>query len=122
MKSTILIENMEFYAYHGCFEEEQAIGTHFLVDVAFEQDSSRAIKTDDLHDTVNYLSVYQSVKKEMHINSKLIEHVAYRVMSRLLREFEEMESVNITIKKMNPPLGGKMRYVAVKMQLDRANL
>ncbi len=119
MESIITIENMEFYAYHGCFTEEQAIGTHFFVDLEFIQDSSLAVKTDNIEDTVNYLSVYQSIKKEMSKNSKLIEHLAYRVLLRLFKDFSEIHSANITIKKMNPPLGGKMQYVAVKMELSR---
>lgn len=119
MQSTITIENMAFYAYHGCFSEEQSIGTHFLVDVEFEQDSSCAVQSDNLADTVNYLSVYQTVKDEMNVNSKLIEHLAHRVLQQLLTKYSAMQSVSIKIKKMNPPLGGKMQNVAVQMRLER---
>ncbi len=122
MESIITIENMEFYAYHGCFTEEQAIGTHFFVDVKFTQDSTLAVKTDDIEDTVNYLSVYQSIKKEMSQNSRLIEHLAHRVLLRLFKDFAEIQTANITIKKMNPPLGGKMQHVAVTMQLSREQI
>ena len=27
----IILEQMEFYAYHGCFQEEQIIGNRFVV-------------------------------------------------------------------------------------------
>ena len=74
--STISIEGMEFYAYHGHFAEEQIIGTWFVVDLFLKTDTTRAEQSDDLQDTVNYLEVYQTVKQEMQISSKLLEHVA----------------------------------------------
>ena len=51
----IAIEGMEFYAYHGCFEEEKIIGTGFMADLYFRVDTSEAEKTDNLKKTVNYL-------------------------------------------------------------------
>ena len=33
----ISIEKMEFYSYHGCFEEERKIGTWFNVDLMKRQ-------------------------------------------------------------------------------------
>ena len=53
----ISIENMEFYAYHGCFEEEQKIGTRFQVDLNMEVDTSLSENSDNLNDTVDYLAV-----------------------------------------------------------------
>ena len=77
--SVIRIENMDFYAFHGCFAEEQKIGTHFRVDVALTTDTTKAQKSDDINHTVNYLEVYQVVKREMMIPSHLLEHVADRI-------------------------------------------
>ena len=38
----ISLEGMDFFAYHGCFTEEQIIGTHFIVDLHLETDTSQA--------------------------------------------------------------------------------
>ena len=56
---TILLEGMEFFAYHGHFKEEQIIGTKFIVELEIEYDSSTAEKSDKLHDALNYQEVYQ---------------------------------------------------------------
>ncbi len=61
--SVISIEGMEFFAYHGCFAEEQLIGTWFVVDLFMHVDTSAAEQSDKLQETVNYLAVYQVVKK-----------------------------------------------------------
>src|SRR5210317_2294639 len=103
--STISIEKMEFYAYHGCFKEEQIIGTRFLLDLYLETDTTEAEKTDKLEETVNYQEVYLLVKKEMEIKSKLLEHVGRRILDAVKESFPQAKSAEIKISKMNPPLG-----------------
>lgn len=116
--SIISIHGMEFYAYHGCFEEEQIIGTHFLVDLEIDVNTTIAEQTDDLSKTVNYQSVYSVVKREMSIKSKLLEHVAWRILNAIAAEFP-ISQAEITIKKLNPPLGGKIDHVSVKVKLQK---
>ncbi len=114
--STISIEQMEFYAYHGCFREEQIIGTRFLVDLYLEFDTRKAEKTDELTDTVNYQEVYLLVKKQMEIKSKLLEHVGKRILDAIRENYPPVSSARLKISKMNPPLGGKLRNVSLTMQ------
>lgn len=115
----IEIENMEFYAYHGCFAEESAIGTHFRVNLKMKVDTSRAQVSDSIDDTVNYLSVYQSVKDEMSEPSHLLEHVAERISNRVLKDYSEVEYVCVKVTKLNPPLGGKMEGVSLTIEKER---
>ena len=114
--SVISIEGMEFFAYHGCFKEEQIIGTKFNVDLFLETDTSVAEQSDNLSDTVNYLAVYQSVKDEMNTKSKLLEHVARRILNRVKQDFPSIVHARIKIKKLNPPLGGKMDFVSLELE------
>ncbi len=115
--SIISIEGMEFFAYHGCFQEEQIIGTKFLVDLHIETETKQAEETDDLTKTINYQEVYWLVKKEMKIKSKLLEHVARRILSSLKNNFPETKSATVKISKLNPPLGGKMKNVSLTISL-----
>jgi dihydroneopterin aldolase len=116
--ATISIEQMEFYAYHGCFQEEQIIGTRFLVDLYLETDTKKAEKTDKLADTVNYQEVYLLVKTEMEIKSKLLEHVGRRILDAIIKNFPEVVFAKLKISKMNPPLGGKMHSVSLTMSTE----
>ena len=117
--SIIAIEGMEFYSYHGCFKEEKEIGTHFLIDFFFENDTRKAEQTDDLSKTVSYLDVYQFIKKEMEISSDLLENVGRRILDRIFAEFDTIDWVKIKIQKMNPPLGGKMKSVSFSLEEKR---
>lgn len=114
----ISLEGMEFYAYHGCFEEEKMIGTKFTVNLYLEAPTAEAEKTDDLTKTVNYQEVYGLVRDEMSKTSNLLEHVGRRILNSIKKEFPQVEAADVKISKMNPPLGGKMKSVSVSMSTD----
>ena len=115
----ITINDMRFYAHHGCFEQERVIGTHFRVDLSFRTDTSKAEVSDNIADTVNYLDVYRVVKEEMQKPSNLLEHVARRVGESVLSNFLAVEVVTVRISKLNPPLGGQMDSVSIELELVR---
>ena len=118
--SIITLQGMRFYSYHGCFAEEQAIGTNFLVDLSFETDTSKAQQTDSIADTVSYLDVYQTLKNEMQKPSHLLEHVGDRIGETLLRKYPAIDSVRVRVSKLNPPLGGHLESVSVEITKDRS--
>ncbi|MFZ4399794.1 MAG: dihydroneopterin aldolase [Bacteroidales bacterium] len=111
--SLIKLEGMEFFSYHGCFKEEQLIGTKFLVDLSIEVNVEQAALKDDIHLTINYLTVYQMVKKQMEINSKLLENVAQRILDNLYSQFPGVIWAEVKVSKLNPPLGGKLNCVSL---------
>ena len=108
---------MRFYAHHGCFSQERAIGTHFVVDLSFNTDTTRAEQSDSIADTVSYLDVYQTVKREMQQPSNRWEHVARRVGEAVLKEYPAVTDIKVKVSKMNPPLGGQMHSVSVELEL-----
>ncbi|HNT42564.1 MAG TPA: dihydroneopterin aldolase [Tenuifilaceae bacterium] len=114
----IQLENMEFYAYHGHFAEEQVVGNRFLVDVSVDVDTTNAQHTDRLDDTVNYQHIYNLVSVEMQVKSKLLEHVAERIAAAIHASFPQVRSLKVKVSKMNPPLGGSLERVSVTLDRD----
>jgi dihydroneopterin aldolase len=112
----ISLEGMEFFAHHGCMKEEQLIGTRFLVEFIFETITLEAEKTDDLSTTVNYQSVYELVAEEMKIRSKLLEHVARRILNRVCDQFPQILEAQVKLCKLNPPVGGKVEKVCILLR------
>ena len=106
---------MRFYAHHGCFTEERAIGTHFIVDLQLETDTDRAEVSDNIDDTISYLDVYSVVKKEMSQPSNLLEHVARRIGEAVKRQFPDSMNIKVKISKLNPPLGGQLESASVEV-------
>jgi 7,8-dihydroneopterin aldolase/epimerase/oxygenase len=118
----ISIEGMEFFAYHGCFEEERIIGGRFIVDIFMETDTEQAEITDDLNKTVNYQRVYELVKKEIEVKSKLLEHIARRIVNTIQGAFPAVTGISVKVSKMNPPIGGKVERVSVTVKSGKLNL
>lgn len=113
--SKVALEGMQFYAYHGYYEEERLIGGYFVVDVYIDTNFVLAAQTDDLSGTVNYETVYFICRMEMKRPSKLIENVAQRIHSKLSDVFTKASGILVRISKLNPPLGGPVNrsYVEV---------
>lgn len=115
-KDKILLEGMEFYAYHGVNESEKTQGQRFIVDVEMTADLGRASETDDLADTINYSRVFRLVKEIVEGPSRdLIEAVAGEIAKRVVEEFPA-EEIKVKVSKPDVPLkGARLRGAAVEI-------
>ena len=104
MSSKIYLRNVRFHAFHGVLPQEGIVGNDYLVNLVLDYDFSSAMKTDDLQGTLNYAEVYQKVREEMAVPSKLLEHVAGRIAHRLFSDFPEIQKLQLSITKVNPPM------------------
>lgn len=106
---------MEFYAFHGCYKEEQIVGNRFRVDLSFTIDVTQATESDSILDTVSYLTVYEIVKEQIAITSHILEHVSQRILDALKQQFPQILETTIKVTKLAPPLGGQLTGVSVEM-------
>lgn len=111
MTHQIKLSGLKFFAHHGLYEEEQKKGGWFIVDIQFNCDATEAMLNDEITGTVNYEEIYNLVKEEMLISSKLIEHLAARIHKRILLEVKGVFDLILTVKKLEAPLGGPLDYV-----------
>lgn len=111
--SILEIENIECYAYHGCLPEETKIGGRFSVNVTLQLDAAKAIETDELIHTADYLLIHNIVREQMKIPSNLIEHAAGRILKQLQLQFPFCSDVKVKLTKFNPPVNGQIEKVSV---------
>jgi len=116
---TIKVQNIQVYAYHGCLVEEGKIGSDYRVDISVKANLQPSAKTDSLKDTVDYVHINRIVKEEMAIRSKLLEHVAKRILDRIFAEISIAGEATIEVSKINPPIGGNVEKVTIEMTLKR---
>lgn len=112
----IELEEMEFYAYHGCFREENVVGNRFIVNIALKTDMTLPMKSDKINDALNYMKVYELVRQEMQQTSNLLENVTARIVDSLYRNFPQIKWTRVKVSKMNPPMGGQMKKVSVTLE------
>lgn len=115
--STICLNNIEVYAYHGVFEVEQKVGQWYIVNLEIDVDFSEAAINDELKGTIDYSKVNNIIREEMTIKSKLVENVAHRIANCILETFPNIEGGTLSIAKKNPPVQGEMESVEVVIEL-----
>ena len=109
----IIVEGISIYSYHGCLEEEAKIGSNYTVDVIIETDFTDAAKADDLSKTIDYVIIFNIVKVQMAIRSKLIESVGQRIIDELKKRFGALKKVEVKISKLNPPMNANVEKVSI---------
>lgn len=117
----IKVENIRVFAYHGCLKEETKIGSDYRVDLQVEANLQTSAKTDKLTDTVDYVFLNRIIKQEMLIASQLLETVAKRILNRIFNEDKLVKKATVWISKLNPPIGGDVEKVTIKMTDKRKN-
>ena len=110
------MENMRFFARHGVFEKERLVGSHFTVDLKIKINAEPAILSDDVSDTINYADVYDLIAKEMHQPSRLLEHLAGRILKSLRNQYPDIQSMEIKVSKLNPPINGQADRASVVLR------
>lgn len=117
--SYIILKNIRCYAYHGVAPQENLIGNEYIIDLKLKVDISKAARTDEVTDTVNYAEVYQVIKNEMAIPSMLLEHVSGRIAQKLFDQFSCIEEIELRLSKRNPPMGADIESAGVELKCSR---
>lgn len=116
MTSKIFLEEVKIYAYHGVLPEENLIGTYYLVNIEVHADIWKSTETDDLNDTISYADINDIVHQQMEIPSKLLEHVAGRIMKEINQKFPKISFIKLKITKISPPMKGEMKGASVEFE------
>ncbi len=113
---TIKLQNIRTFSFHGCLEEEKKIGSDYRVDLEIKTDLRKSSKSDELKDTVDYVLLNTIVEEEMAIRSKLLEHVANRIITKIFKEIPSVSRIILSVSKLNPPIGGDVEAVTIEME------
>lgn len=112
----IRIDNLEVYAYHGVFPEENEKGQPFFVNLVLYADTRKAGQADELTLSTHYGEVCHFVTKWMQEHTcKLIETVAENIAKAVLLEFPLVEALDVEIRKPQAPIGLPFESVSVKI-------
>ena len=79
MKTSIELNRIRFFSYHGVAEQERRVGNDYEVSLRVDYPLERAMESDSLCDTLDYAALYALVSAEMSVPSQLLEHVAGRI-------------------------------------------
>ncbi len=114
----IHLKNVQFFAYHGIYSEERKLGNFFELNIDIWV---QPVTLPVLHmkDTIDYVAVYELVKKRMEIPTPLLETVITEIAQSILAQFSLANKVAISIDKVCPPITRFEGKVGVSFTLER---
>lgn len=113
----IRIDNLEVYAYHGVYPEENEQGQEFYVNAILYTDTRKAGLADELDLSTNYGEVCHFITEWMRKHTcKLIETVAENLAREILLRFSLVKEIAIEIRKPEAPVGLPFESVSVRIQ------
>lgn len=115
----IEVEGIRLYGYHGCLDEEEKIGTEYNASVIVWGSLSKAAASDDLADTLDYVTINRVVAQEVGVRAKLIETVAQRIIDGLFSEMPNVRKAKVKLSKLYPPINGDVERVSVVLKRKR---
>ena len=121
MRTTVKVENLKIYAYHGCMKEEKVIGSDYIVNITAVCFVNKEVFQDVINGTVDYVDLARIAKEEMSIRAKLLEVVVKRIIDRSFEEITVLNKISITVSKINPPINADVEAVSVTMAEERKN-
>lgn len=114
----IQLHNVVFHANHGLYEIEKLDGGEFEVDltVSFPLQAAHT-----LNDTIDYVVIFELVKKRMEEPTPLLETIIIEISQQILAQFSVVQEVYISIRKLNPPINNFSGSVGASYTLKRDN-
>lgn len=113
----IRIKNLEVFANHGVFPEENKLGQKFLVSAELYTDTRNAGRSDNLEDSIHYGEVCHQIRDFLQQHTyKLLERAAEQLCEELLLSVPRLERLRLEIKKPWAPIGLSLETVSVEIQ------
>lgn len=116
MVDEIRIENLEVYAGHGVFEEENRVGQPFFVNATLYTDVRKAGREDNLAFSTHYGEVSHFINQFLKEHTfQLIEAAAEQTAGQILLRFPLIKALDLEIRKPKAPIGLPFESVSVKV-------
>jgi 7,8-dihydroneopterin aldolase/epimerase/oxygenase len=114
---TVHLHNLHFNSFHGIHEEEKILGNEYLIDASVEFHEEREVITS-IRDTINYEDIYNIIQERMSVPTHLLETIVMEIGNEIHIEFPQVRSINISLKKMHPPIEGIQGAASVNWQKE----
>ena len=120
MSDRIEILDLRVTGTHGVLPEERDRAQPFSVDILAWVDMAAAQESDDLADTVDYGALAQVAADVVAGRSyRLLEALSGRLASALLIVDPRLEAVEVTVRKLRPPLALHVGSTGVTVRRTR---
>ena len=109
---TIELQGLRLFAEHGMYQEELLVGNEFEVNISLDVKAPK--KTiSSIEQTINYVEVFRITQEVFSKRRQMMETCAMEIADTLQRQFNQIEKITVSIKKITPPIINFTGSVAV---------
>ena len=120
MKTVLFIDNLEVFANHGLFEEENKLGQKFIFDIECDLNYKKAMISDEMTDSISYADIAEVVVKTATTNTfNLLERLAGEILKNIFTEFPQIENIKLKINKPGAPIKYHFEKCGVVIEVSR---
>lgn len=113
----VFLKGVRFHAFHGVLPQERSVGADYVLDLRVGYPIAQAMVSDEVSDTLNYATLYELAQQEMQKPSRLLEHVAGRIITAIQTQFPEATAIDLKLMKKNPPMGADCDGAGVEIHI-----
>ena len=114
----ISLSNLQFYCYHGLYDEEKQVGGTYFVDADLEIITpGKTIQSID--ETVNYAEVYSMIRRRMMQATPLLETIAMELCDEIVAFSSLIKRITLIIRKTALPIEGFQGHTAVRFTREK---
>ena len=120
MKTVLFIDNLEVFANHGLFEEENKLGQKFIFDIECELNYKNAMFSDEMTDSISYADIAEVVVETAMTNTfNLLERLAGEILKNIFTEFSQIKNIKLKINKPGAPIKYHFERCGVEVNVSR---
>ena len=120
MKTVLFIDNLEVFANHGLFEEENKLGQKFIFDIECELNYKKAMFSDEMTDSISYADIAEVVVETAMTNTfNLLERLAGEILKNIFTEFSQIKNIKLKINKPGAPIKYHFEKCGVEVNVSR---
>ena len=120
MKTVLFIDNLEVFANHGLFEEENKLGQKFIFDIECELNYKKAMFSDEMTDSISYADIAEVVVETATTNTfNLLERLAGEILKKIFTEFSQIKNIKLKINKPGAPIKYHFERCGVEVNVSR---
>ena len=120
MRTVLFIDNLEVFANHGLFEEENKLGQKFIFDIGCELNYKKAMFSDEMTDSISYADIAEVVVETATTNTfNLLERLAGEILKNIFTEFSQIENIKLKINKPGAPIKYHFEKCGVEVNVSR---
>jgi 7,8-dihydroneopterin aldolase/epimerase/oxygenase len=114
----IHLHKLRFRGFHGLYEEEKVLGNDYELDLAVGFEPQAFVITD-IDQTLNYVTLFELVKKRMLVPTPLLETIVTEIADQIRSDHATVSKISISIKKLYPPINNFEGTVGVSFEWNK---